>query len=355
MKKIVLIIPLILLMAGGIILLKKRKQAIAETPVAKVMVHAVRTVQPAEGTVSESSRFLAKLESVNTAEIASKLSGRISKVMVVESQQVSRGDLLVTIDDKELRAGLSGLEAQLAAAQTRLESARAQYGRDRALFKAGGLAREKLDLSKVNSSTARAAVVDFEQKIKGQENQLEYMQIKAPFSGTVGTIFLRPGDLAAPGRPLLSLNSPDQKLTFSFMPESDGIAVGQAVRFREGTGTVSNLYTEAKNGLAVAEVRPDRPVNQPRNSFVSIEVVRRVESGCTVPVRSLLHRPGKVTVMVYQKKQFREQTVTVTVRGRDSALITPCPADPVAVAAEAKLSLLPTYGRIRITAGEDNE
>ncbi len=355
MKKLLLILPLALLMAGGVILLKKRKKTIDETPVAIEMVHAVTAIRAVPGTVTPSTRFLAQLESVNNAEISSKLSGRIREVKVIESQQVSRGDLLVTIDDQEIRAAISGLQAQLAAGRTRFESARAQYGRDQALFKAGGLAREKLDLSRVSSSAARAAVQELEQKIKGLESQLEYMQLKAPFNGIVGTVLLRAGDLAAPGRPLLTLHSPEQKLTFSFIPGADGIAIGRQVRFKNGTGTVTNLYNEARNGLAVAEVRPDKPINQPDNSYLNVTVIHKTESGCTVPVRSLLHRPERTAIMVYRQETFQEQTVTVSALDSDAAVITPCPTEPVAVAAEAKLSLLPTYGQVRIIAGEQDE
>ena len=104
----------------------------------------------------------------------------------------------------------------------------------------------------------------------------------------------------------------------------------------------------------MAEIRSDKPINQPSKSFVSVEVDLKSETGCTVPPDSLLHRPEQVSIMVYQNDQFKEQAVTVAAMDREAAVIIPCPTEPVAAASEAKLSLLPTYGRIRIIAGEDN-
>jgi RND family efflux transporter MFP subunit len=358
MKKIFLIIPLVILMAGGVILLKKRKHAIAEAPVAKPMTHTIRTVQAETKTVAQAATFLAKLEATNSASISSKLSGRISKLAVRESQQVHRGDLLVRIDATEIQAAIKGLQAQLVAARDRRKYTQTQYERDLALYNAGGLSKEKLEASRLNSSTARSAVLDLEQKIKSQQNQLNYLQITAPFDGTVGTILQRQGDLAAPGKPLLTLNSQEQKLTFSFMPDSEHIQPGQEVLLQSTgakIGTIVNLYNDAKNGLSVAEVGLDAPIERPNNAYLSIRVVENQASGCAVPVRALLHRKDGTSIMVFRDDHFSSQPVEVSVLGEDSALISPCPREPVAVAAEAKLSLLPTYGRIRIIAGESNE
>ena len=133
MKKIFLIIPLILLMAGGVILLKKRKQSVAAAPTATPMSYAVKTVQAKPGTVAQENSFLARLESINSAEISSKLSGRISEVLVRESQQVTAGTLLIKIDDQEIQTGIKGLQAQLSSAHAQQKYSSSQYLRDQEL------------------------------------------------------------------------------------------------------------------------------------------------------------------------------------------------------------------------------
>ncbi len=356
MKKIILIIPLVLLLAGGVLLLRKRRQAIEHTPTASPITYQVRTVQPQTMTVVRKRAFLARLEPRTAAQIASRLTARIRAVEVRESDRVRRGELLVRLDDQDLQTSRRSLVAQREAAKQQLEYSAALHRRNQALFKVGGLAREQLEASKVALARARSSVRELEEKIAALDNQLDYANIRAPFAGTVGTIHLRQGDLASPGRTILTLNAPEQKLTFSFMPGRESIRPGQEVRFEGGSGKISRIYDDASHGLTVAEAIPDQEVPLPAASYLTISVVTGRMTGCGVPLAALLHRPGSTSVMVWQEDRFRERSVRITLQGREHALIDPCVDAPVAVAPEAKLSLLPARGRIRLAeTGVDHE
>jgi RND family efflux transporter MFP subunit len=356
MKKIILIILLIVLIAAGAVLLKNRKQSMTKAPLATPMTYTIRTVKPETRTVSQTSAFLAKLESANRAAISSKLSGRIKTLRVRESQKVELGELLVRIDDQEIRTAIKALQAQLLFAKKQHDYSNTQHQRNLALFKIGGLAQEKLEGSEIALSSTEATAEDLKQKISGLKNELDYLEIKAPFAGIIGTIFLRQGDLAAPGRPIISLNSRPQKLTFSFTPGPDEIFPGQEVRLNhEKIGEITNLYNEARNGLAVAEVALNERLERPSGSYLTIAVVTRTASGCAVPISALLHRKEGTSIMFYQDDHFKEKTVIILAQGREFALIDPPLSRPVAVAAEAKLSRLPALGKIRVLSGDKNE
>ncbi|MEA1921376.1 MAG: efflux RND transporter periplasmic adaptor subunit [Pseudomonadota bacterium] len=356
MKKIILILLLIIVIAAGAALLKKRKQSMTKAPLATPLTYTIKIVEPKTRTVSQTSTFLAKLESANSAAISSKLSGRIKTLLVSESQKVDQGDLLVRIDDQEIRAAIKALQAQLLFAEKQRDYSKTQYQRNLALFEVGGLAQEKLEDSEVNLSRAAATAEELEQKISSLKNELDYLELKAPFAGIIGTIFLRQGDLAVPGRPLLSLNSRPQKLTFSFTPGQDEISSGQEVRLnRVKIGETTNLYNDASNGLAVAEVALNERLERPNDSYLTIEVVTKTASGCTVPISALLHRKQGTSLMLYQDDHFKEKPVSILAQGKEFALIDPPLNQPVAVAAEAKLSLLPTYGKIRVLPGDKHE
>ncbi|MCF6289981.1 MAG: efflux RND transporter periplasmic adaptor subunit [Desulfobacterales bacterium] len=356
MKKIILPVLLVILIVAGAVLLKKRSQTIAAAPMATPMSHPVKTVLPENRTVFQTSTFLARLESATSVAISSKLSGRISELLVDESREVGQGDLLVRIDDQEILAAIAALRAKLAAAREQNDYSRTQYERNKAMFKVGGLARERLEAAGVALGVAGATVTDLEQKIRGLENQLDYLNLRAPFAGIVGTVFLHQGDLASPGRPIISLNSLPQKLTFSFMPGPAEIRPGMEVLLQGGkAGKITRLYNDARGGLSVAEVVLDRRLDRPNGSYLTIELVVKSGSGCGVPVRALLHRDRGESIMLLQGDRFAEKAVTVKARDKKFALIDPCPATPVAVAAEAKLGLLPSYGRIKVIREKNNE
>ncbi|PNU20553.1 hypothetical protein C2E25_06660 [Geothermobacter hydrogeniphilus] len=349
MKKTLLVVLLAGLVAAGGILLKKRWQEIAEAPVATLPVHSVRITLPETRTVSRTGSFLAELKAAKSAEISAKISGRIVRLPVHESQQVRQGEILVRIDDRELVAGIRALQSRLVAANRQRDYARAEHERNLELFRAGGISREKLEASEVTRSFTDAEVDDLQQKINSLESQLDYLNIRAPFDGIVGTILLREGDLAVPGRAILRLNSLPRKLTFRFVPETVRIETGQEVLHKGGKfGRVARLYNDASDGLAVAEVVPDRDIDLPVGSFLMLDVVLGTATGCSLPVEAILHRTQGVSVMLYQDGRFTELPVSVRMQDSRYALVSPCPTLPVALAPETRLSLLPGYGPVRI-------
>lgn len=356
MKKWISIILVVLLLAAGALLARKRKKTVTGAPVAIPITYTVRTVLPETKTISQTRAFLARLEPVTQAVISTKLNGQITEMLVRETQTVQQGDALLQIDDQEIKAGIAALQSNLSSTRKQGRYSKELHERNQAMFEAGGLPQEKLDASAVASSTTTAAIEGLEQQIKALENQLEYCHIKAPFPGIVGTIFLQQGNLATPGRPILSLHSLPQKLTFSFLPESTGIHPGQEVLLQETKiGNVAKLYSDAKAGLWVAEVALDSRQDQPNGSYLTIQIVTKTRSGCAVPTQSLLHRKQGTSLMLYQDDHFEEQAVSVMAQDSEFALIEPSVTLPVAVATEAKLSLLPSAQGINVLAGEIHE
>ncbi len=349
LKRLLLIALAVLLVVSAANLLKQRKQAVAETPPVSSLPHAVRVVRPQTKSLIQTSVFLARLESRKSARISSRLSGRIEEVAVGEGQQVAAGDLLVRIDDRETRANLDALRARLVAARKDLAYKKSLHGRNQDLYKAGGLSREKLDASAVAYASAAAALRDLQAKIRALQVQLDYLELRAPFAGKVGEIFMRKGDLASPGKPILSLNSLEQRLTFQFVPGRQDIRRGQVVLLRgRAVGRVGAFHDDARAGLTVAQVELRQRLDLPSHSYLTIEVVTRRATGCAVPRDALLHTSGGVRLMVYQAKRFKPLPVAVKAHDKRYAIIEPCVQSPVAVASEAKLSLLPSYGLVEI-------
>lgn len=355
-KRIVPFILVIILVVLGAGLLAKRRHTVNSAPVATPLSYMITTTVPRTMTIAQVSTFLAKLESATSAAVSSKLSGRVTEVLVVESQLVQPGDLLIRLDSQEITAGIAALRAKLVTTQKQLAYSESVLARNRDLFQAGGLSQEQLTASEIAFSGADAAVQEVEQNLTGLGNQLDYCNIRASFAGLIGTVFLRQGDLATPGRPLLTLNSLPQKLTFSFMPGSEAIVPGQEVRLH-GTraGEITRFYGDARNGLTVAEVRLDERLDRSSGSYVTIEVVTRTATGSAVPLQALLHRKQGTSVMAYQEGQFEEQPVDVAAQGNGFAVIEPSVSAPVAMASEAKLSLLPSYGEVRVSAEAQHE
>jgi biotin carboxyl carrier protein len=355
-KKIIIVVLTIALLASGAMLLKKRKQSVKNAPTPTPMTYLVKVVPAITERLEQTRPFLAQLASLETADISSKLSGRIKEVLVRENQSVKEGDLLLQIDDLEIISSIKSLQVSLKAQEKDVHYSKSLHERNKALFEVGGLAREKFEASEVTHVTKKAGLESTRQKIIGLEVQLSYLNIRAPFDGTVGTIFSRIGDLASPGKPLLSINSPGQKLNFSYVPGDVAIQTGQEA-FLAGRkiGQISSLYSDAENGLSVAEVGVDTPLQMPNNSYVTIDLLTFADTGCRVPLDALLQKKEGVQVMVYADGEFASFPVSIIADNKKYALIEPCPSEPVAVASEAKLSRLPGFGQILVHRSNANE
>jgi multidrug efflux pump subunit AcrA (membrane-fusion protein) len=355
-KKIITVLLIIALLGSAAMLLKKRKQSIKNATPPTPLTYQVEIVSAATERLEQTRPFLAQLASKETAGISSKLSGRIKEILVSENQSVTEGELLLQIDDLEIVSSIKSLQVSLAAQEKDVQYTRTLHERNKALFEVGGLAREKFEASEVALVNKQAGLEATRQKIIALEVQLSYLNIKAPFAGTVGTIFSRKGDLASPGKPLLSINSPGQKLTFSYVPGEPAIQTGQEV-FVAGRkiGQINTLYSDAANGLSVAEVGLENPLKMPNNSYVNIDLLTFAGTGCRVPLDALLQKKEGAQVMVYADGQFTSFPVSIIADNKDHALIEPCPVAPVAVAAEAKLSQLPGFGQVQIHRSNINE
>ena len=355
-KKLLILVLIVVFVLSALMLLAKRKMSIKNAPTPGLMTYTVEVVLPVDRQIKQTRSFLAKLNAKDISKLSSKFTGRIKKVLVTENQNVEKDDLLVLIDDSEITSTIKSLNYTRKAQEKDIEYVQNLHSRNQILFKAGGLAKEKLDASEVEYFHKKAALATTIQKIASTKVQLTYLRITAPFDGIVGTIYLQEGSLAGPSQPIITINSYTQKLIFSYVPNETGIVVGKNVIFQNKTiGKISGLYSDAERGLRVAEVSVDSFLLQANGSYLDIEVVTFEGSGCTLPVNALLHKNNKTEIMLYKNEQFRPVNITVIARNKEFALISPCPYSPVAIGAEAKLSQLPVYKNIRIKQGAENE
>ena len=354
MKKI--IIFLIVIAAVGFIgykgkgLLNQRQSEVENTPLPMTEAITVRTISPRSGKIENSISLLAQVQPQKSAKLSTKLAGYIEEITVQESQLVKKGELLIRIDDTEIRSTITSLESTLATQQSDLALAENIHQRNQKLYNIGGLPKEKLELSTLSLQAKRSTIESTKQKIAQLEHQLSYLQIVAPFDGIVDTLLLYQGDLAATGKPIMSISTLEKKLLLSYAPDKAAmIQQGQKVfsQNRE-IGHIKSFYTTSKNGLLVAEVALTSPVEAPLGSSINVSVLTQSYEGCMVPSDTLVHKSDGIYLMTYSENSFQAQKVTLRIEQRGSAIITPCPTQPIARASETVLTSLPAYTHVKV-------
>ena len=131
------IVPLALL--GALLCVAGCQRGAAKAKSVAVEAKPVRVARVTRDTVSSTLAITGTLEAERRADVASKLTGRVERVLVQEGQAVRQGQVLATLDTSSLRAQFTQATAGVAAAQASLGAARAQL----ALLRAGSRPQEK--------------------------------------------------------------------------------------------------------------------------------------------------------------------------------------------------------------------
>ncbi len=156
----------------------------------------------------------------NQGNVSSQILGRIKSVTVEQGTEVEAGQLLVLLDDVDLRAqeaqatsSLDYARKNLALAGVNLKKTKDDFDRAEKVFKAGGGTQEQhnhaasaLETANAEYSIAQTEIDIARAKLGVIETQLLNTRIVAPISGTIAKKPLMPGELVQPGQTIISIS-----------------------------------------------------------------------------------------------------------------------------------------------------
>ncbi len=168
----------------------------------------VPTIQLGDQSVAANFELDGVIEAVKQSVISAQIAGRIASLDVKAGERVRQGQLLLTIDDREVVAGVQRAQAQLAQAEAELRNARVNLDRTRQLQSEGFVSKAALDTADTQYKAALGGRDQASAAVRQAGLAKEYSRVTAPYDGYVSETMAQAGDLAAPGRPLLVLYSP---------------------------------------------------------------------------------------------------------------------------------------------------
>jgi HlyD family secretion protein len=176
----------------------------------------VRTVAAREAPASDGSRTVLNASGYVTARrqatISSKVTGKVTEVLIEEGMRVAEGQVLARLDDTNVVASLQLARAQLESARTslaetqvRLKEAQQDLQRQSELIAKNVVARADFDHAEADAAAYKARLaqqqVDVtvaERTVTIWEQQLDDMVLRAPFSGIVTSKNAQPGEMISP-------------------------------------------------------------------------------------------------------------------------------------------------------------
>jgi multidrug efflux system membrane fusion protein len=199
---------LVALSAGGFYLRSSSAQTKAPAGMGNASPQAtpVPVAVIEEHEVTTWDEFSGRLEAVERVDVRSRVAGAVQSVHFVEGALVKRGELLVRIDPDPYAAEVERAQAQVVAAQARLNYTKSEHQRARRLWDESAIAQRELD-ERVNAAQeADANLRAAQAALQSARLNLGYTEVRAPVSGRVGRLEITVGNLVAagPGAPVLT-------------------------------------------------------------------------------------------------------------------------------------------------------
>ncbi len=375
MKRNILIAVICIVAIAGVAIVALKARKIAALPKPQVVPPAVQAALAVKGSLEITTHYLGSIEPFTRSDLSARISGNIVSISKREGDLVRQGEELIVIDDRELVDRSTAVQSEVLATQQKLagaksayETQKSVYDRDVALLKIGAISQEALERSRATLDGVKATVEAYEESIKGlsmnsavARTQAGYAHITAPFTGIVSKRWADPGDLATPGKPLLTIEKTSTYKVLAQVPQEDLAEIRRGTRVYLTSGersieaTINRVYPAlGKNMLATVEVLTrTSPFNLPSASTVGFDLVTRRVKGLIVPDQAVV-KTDKGT-FVYQVKDGLVQIVPVTLLGMGNgkaAISGVEPGDQVAVAQENKLLTLAEGSKVTLPAQE---
>lgn len=144
--------------------------------------------------VASDVEVIGSVASEQRINLSARLSAYVQRTAVAAGDSVTNGQVLVSLDDRDVRQQLAGAEAQF-------KQADAEYQRTRQLFEKGASTEQARQAAESAYQATRA-------QLEAARVMLTYTQITSPIDGVVTDRRVEAGDLAAPGQILLSVYDP---------------------------------------------------------------------------------------------------------------------------------------------------
>jgi RND family efflux transporter MFP subunit len=185
---------------------------------AAAMAADLPTVAARVSVTAASAAYEGRVEAVRQAQIAAQVPGAVIELNVRAGDPVRAGQVLLRIDAHAAELGASASGAQVVAARAQLDVAAGELARKRQLFAKNYISRAALDQVEAAYKAAQAQVNALAAQAGAAQTQTAFHVVRAPFDGIVAQVSVERGDMAMPGKPLLTVYDPAQLRVSAAVP-----------------------------------------------------------------------------------------------------------------------------------------
>lgn len=280
-------------------------------------------------------------------KVGTRATGVLTRLKYQVGDYVKKGELIATIDDRELLANKRNLEAQIEEQKRDLETKDAQYlysktnyeREERLLEKefttkdTVDKAKRELDVAVAQVALGKAKVKEAVEKLKALEVSLSYTKIYAPISGFVSQVTTQEGETVVAGLSAVNLITVIDATKLEMWVYVDETDIGRvkpgmkveywvdAYRDKRFSGTISLIYPqpEIKENivyyLAILKIDPKDTMFLKPEMTTHVKIIIDEKSGViVVPNGAIRFEDGKNVVYIKLKNKVERKAVTTGIR-----------------------------------------
>ncbi len=182
--------------------------------------------------VGDSASYDGTVEAVRQTVVSAQVAGAVVAIDVKAGDVVKAGQVLARIDAHAAEQSVAASDAQVQSARASLEVATSEFERQKQLFDRKYTSQAALERAQAQFKATQAQVSAQIAQAGAARTQSGFYVVKAPYGGVVAEVPVALGDMAMPGRPLLTLYDPAALRVTAAVPQTafDGMPAGAAIR-----------------------------------------------------------------------------------------------------------------------------
>ncbi|MBE4893147.1 efflux RND transporter periplasmic adaptor subunit [Enterobacter asburiae] len=191
--------------------------------------------------ISQWDSFNGRIEAVESVQLRPRVSGYIDKVNYTDGQEVKKGEVLFTIDDRTYRASLEQAQANLARAKTQASLAQSEANRTDKLVNTNVVSREEWEQRRSAATQAQADIRAAQAAVDAAQLNLDFTKVTAPIDGRASRALITSGNLVTAGDTASVLTTlVSQKTVYVYFDVDESTYLHYQNLARSGQGASSN-------------------------------------------------------------------------------------------------------------------
>ncbi len=183
----------------------------------------IATITVNYGNSNLESAYPATIKGRTDIAIRPQVTGFITKVHVDEGQQVTKGQVLFTLDQVQFQAAVESARAAVKVAETGVQTAQLTADNKRTLFDKNIISEYEWQMADNALAQAKAQLAQAQANLVTAQKNLAYTTVTSPSNGVIGSIPNREGSLASPSsaQPLTTVSDNSEVYAYFSLNEKD--------------------------------------------------------------------------------------------------------------------------------------